>query len=101
MGHVGVLQAVLDASVSRLRRVGSSASNSLFSCGIRFLSTPAFHFQVHFHEVGAIDSIIDTVGVVLALHLLDVEKVYCSALPMSEVSFPCGFRFSSFFSVAP
>ncbi|CAM9752036.1 unnamed protein product [Scytosiphon promiscuus] len=40
--------------------------------------------QVHFHEVGAIDSIIDTVGVVLALHLLGVEKVYCSALPFSE-----------------
>lgn len=42
--------------------------------------------QVHFHEVGAIDSIIDTVGVVYALHLLGVEKVYCSALPFSEVS---------------
>ena len=41
---------------------------------------------MHFHEVGAIDSIIDTVGVVYALHLLGVEKVYCSALPFSEVS---------------
>ncbi len=41
--------------------------------------------QVHFHEVGAIDSIIDTVGVVYALHLLGVEKVYCSSLPLSEV----------------
>lgn len=45
--------------------------------------------QVHFHEVGAIDSIIDTVGVVYALHLLGVEKVYCSALPFSEVSVAC------------
>lgn len=41
--------------------------------------------QVHFHEVGAVDSIIDTVGVVLALHLLGVEKVYCSQLPWGEV----------------
>jgi uncharacterized protein (DUF111 family) len=39
---------------------------------------------VHFHEVGAIDSIVDTVGVVLALHLLGVEEVYCSALPMGN-----------------
>lgn len=40
---------------------------------------------MHFHEVGAIDSIIDTVGVVYALYLLEIEKVYCSALPFSEV----------------
>ena len=42
--------------------------------------------QVHFHEVGAIDSIIDTVGVVYGLHLLGVKKVWCSPLPFSEVS---------------
>jgi uncharacterized protein (DUF111 family) len=40
--------------------------------------------QVHFHEVGAIDSIIDTVGVVLALHLCGVDRVYSSPLPWSE-----------------
>lgn len=30
------------------------------------------------------DSIIDTVGVVYALHLLGVEKVYCTPLPFGE-----------------
>jgi uncharacterized protein (DUF111 family) len=40
--------------------------------------------QVHFHEVGAVDSIIDTVGVLLALHLLGVSEVYCSNVPMSS-----------------
>ena len=40
--------------------------------------------KIHFHEVGAVDSIIDTVGTVYALHLLGVEEVYASALPFGE-----------------
>jgi hypothetical protein len=39
---------------------------------------------VHFHEVGAIDSIIDTCGAIVAMHLLGVEVVYCSALPLGS-----------------
>lgn len=40
--------------------------------------------EVHFHEVGAVDSIIDIVGVVYALHLLSVQEIYSSALPFSR-----------------
>ena len=40
--------------------------------------------QVHFHEVGAVDSIVDTVGVCLGLELLAVRKVYASALPLGS-----------------
>jgi pyridinium-3,5-bisthiocarboxylic acid mononucleotide nickel chelatase len=40
--------------------------------------------DVHFHEVGAIDSIVDTVGTLLALHYLNVTSVSCSRLPLGE-----------------
>ena len=39
---------------------------------------------VHFHEVGAIDSIVDCVGTLLALFFLNVETFSCSRLPLGE-----------------
>lgn len=37
--------------------------------------------QVHFHEVGAMDSIIDIIGVCLAMENLDIETIYASPVP--------------------
>lgn len=37
--------------------------------------------QVQFHEVGAIDAIVDVVGTCLGLDWLGVERIFCSALP--------------------
>jgi pyridinium-3,5-bisthiocarboxylic acid mononucleotide nickel chelatase len=40
--------------------------------------------SVHFHEVGAVDSIVDTVGTCLALYCLGVTTISCSRLPLGE-----------------
>jgi pyridinium-3,5-bisthiocarboxylic acid mononucleotide nickel chelatase len=37
--------------------------------------------QVHFHEVGATDAIIDIVGTCIGLDWLDIDQIFCSALP--------------------
>ncbi len=40
--------------------------------------------SVHFHEVGAIDAIIDIVGVCAGLHALGIEQLYAGGAPLGE-----------------
>jgi hypothetical protein len=40
--------------------------------------------KVHFHELGAIDTIVDIVGAIVGLKMLEVEKVYASPISIGK-----------------
>jgi len=45
--------------------------------------------NIHFHEVGAVDAIIDVVGAVAGLELLNIEAVFCSPLHVGTGTVEC------------
>lgn len=45
--------------------------------------------EVHFHELGGLDSIIDIVGAVVGFDLLGVDEIVCSPLPVSHGFVDC------------
>lgn len=40
--------------------------------------------KIHFHEVGALDAIVDIVAAVAGLHELGIQRLYASALPLGS-----------------
>lgn len=82
--HLADIQAILTASTLPERvRAGAEAvflclaeaEASVHGTGIQ---------EVHFHEVGAIDAIIDIVGACWAVERLGISQIYASALPLSS-----------------
>lgn len=45
--------------------------------------------KIHFHEVGAIDSIVDIVGAVIGLKKLQIKNVFCSYIPLGKGFVKC------------
>jgi uncharacterized protein (TIGR00299 family) protein len=45
--------------------------------------------KVHFHEIGAVDSIIDIVGAVIGMDILKIDETFCSPLPLGKGFVKC------------
>jgi uncharacterized protein (TIGR00299 family) protein len=80
--HLGEIVAMIDrAALSpRATRNAMAIFEALADAEAKVHRTTRDH--VHFHEVGAVDSIIDIVGAAWALDQLDISTLLVSALPM-------------------
>lgn len=45
--------------------------------------------EVHFHEVGAYDSIVDILGSAVATDLLEIDSISCAPLPLGHGTIRC------------
>lgn len=87
--NLGDISSIIDGS----RLTGSAKSLALTAFEILARAEASVHNiavdKVHFHEVGALDSILDTCLAAALLDSLAVKKVYCSPLPMCDGVIKC------------
>ncbi len=80
--HLADVEAVIQAArlPLQIKRRAIAVFTRLAAVEAR-IHGAALH-DVHFHEVGGLDAIIDIVGVCAGLHELSIETLYASALPL-------------------
>jgi hypothetical protein len=78
--HLHHILEILDKAPlpERVRRDAAAVFRRLGEAEARVHALPLE--KVHFHEVGAVDSIADVVGACLGFALLGIERVFCSAV---------------------
>ncbi len=79
--HLSDILEILSASLcsEQVKQAGARIFTLLAEAEARVHGEPVE--QIHFHEVGALDSIIDVIGAVIGLEALGIERLYASPLP--------------------
>ena len=78
--HLADVLALLDRLDEPVRSRAADVFRALAAAEARVHGTTVD--EVHFHEVGALDSIADVVGVVSALHTLELDTLTCSPIAL-------------------
>lgn len=80
--HYADIRKILTRSAlpDRVRSMASEIFERIARAEASVHGTPVE--KVHFHEVGAVDSLVDIVGVALGIDALDIRQSYVSSLPL-------------------
>ena len=85
--HLKDIHAIIDGS-SLTSRVKETAKKIFWEVAVAEAKVHASSPErVHFHEVGALDSLVDIVGVAIGLDLLGAEAVYSSPVKIGRSGF--------------
>ncbi|WP_066634165.1 nickel pincer cofactor biosynthesis protein LarC [Desulfolucanica intricata] len=87
--HLSDILNIINTSnlTKQVKELGIKIFNKLAAAEAKVHGTPIEH--VHFHEVGAVDSIIDIMGSVIALKELDIDYIQSSPLPVGSGYVKC------------
>ena len=79
IGRASLAPRAKERALTAFRRLGQ-AEAKVHNCPVD---------RVHFHEVGAVDAIVDIVGTMLALEQLGVQRVICAPVPTGSGTVRC------------
>ncbi|MFH1684217.1 MAG: nickel pincer cofactor biosynthesis protein LarC [Candidatus Margulisiibacteriota bacterium] len=83
-----ILKIINKSKLSKeVKKLSSRIFKRLAEAEAKVHGEPIDH--VHFHEVGAVDAIIDIVGTAIGLEKLGIQKVYCSPIPTGKGKIKC------------
>jgi uncharacterized protein (TIGR00299 family) protein len=87
--HLADIEAIINASDldTSVKKSGLEVFNRLAraEAGVHRTSVEA----IHFHEVGAMDAILDVIGAVAGIHALGIDQVMCSPLHLGSGTVQC------------
>jgi hypothetical protein len=72
---------------SRVKQTGMAVFDKIAAAEAKIHHVPKN--QIHFHEVGAVDSLVDILGVALCLEYLDIGQVVSSKIPLGKGFVTC------------